>query len=104
MHFTPLVIPPVLAVGYVIILILAAAGMAVWTITSRPVRNPGRHRSAAAIARRDALDAALADQDIDPAPELVPTPVAPLDALDPAMPLSDVEALLALYPHELAKV
>lgn len=95
---SPIVIPGYLATLYVVILALAALGMAIWTVERR-YTAPGRHRSTASIAEADAITAALegevvTDADIDPAPELA-APV-PLDALDPAMPIEDVEALLAL--------
>jgi len=98
---SPIVIPGPLAALYLAILVIAAVGMGVWTAQNHTPRAPGRHRSAANIAAADAISEALEgevvatnpDADIDPAPELA---AAPIDALDPAMPLADVEAFLAM--------
>lgn len=107
---SPIVIPGYLALAYVTALALAALGMVAWSVESHLSKPGGRHRSAAAIAEADTITETLTgeivtDEDIDPAPELE-APAPPRDALDPAMPIADVEAFLALLDstHELAEV
>lgn len=92
MHIAPLVIPAYLVIGYVAALTLAAIALVVWTVADRPV---GRHRMTAAAPVKPV-------EDIDPAPELAAP--APRDALDPAMPLSDIEALMESIVADAAKI
>lgn len=90
----PIVIPLGEALAFLAAMILAVVGMAIWTVQGFLGRTPapGRHRTAADLAAAEAAEEPVAPPVAEPI--VVHPRVMPRDALDPAMPLSDVEALM----------